>query len=257
MGRNPWEDMDPDVLAMRGGGGSGMSWGKIFIGLIVIGVLTFFAAYYIPLFRAHDTLTAEHRRISDRAQALDQKLGQTNTALQAAQAKLRTLEAEQSQRESGTLQATARTDSVRAALGTAFERYSRKGSLAVGAEGDRVIVALADALVFAPRKLDVSNQGRSILCEFAKASGGRAIEVRAFDSGEPPAAPLATKYPTAWSLRNARAAGIAEVLTEKCGVQASKLLAAGAGSVQSASTLGAKLPAERVELSLLVDGRTP
>lgn len=234
-----------------------MSWGKVFVGLIVIGVVTFFAAYYIPLFRAHDTLTAEHRRIADKAQSLDQRLGQTNAALAAAQTKLRALEAEQSQRESGSAQASARTDSVRTALGTALERYSRKGALMVGAEGERVIVATSDAALFAPRKLDVSNQGRSILCEIAKAAGGRALEVRAFDSGEPPGEPLAAKFPSAWSLRSARAAGVAEVLAEKCGVEASKLTASGVGSLQAASPLGAKLSPDRVELAIVMDGRAP
>ena len=245
MGRNAWAEMDPDLASMKRTGG--ISWSKVLIGLIVIGVVTFIAAYYVPLYRAHSTLTREHQRISEKAQTLDTGLVQAQRSLQAVEAKLKTLEDEQSERETGSAKSAAQADGVQAALASALERYAKRGGLVVGKDGSDVVVAVADALLFAPKKLDVSGQGRSLLCDVAKASGANLLVVQAFDSGEPPEAPLSTKFPTAWSLRSARAASIAEALADKCGVKPARLAAAGLGAVRP-SSIGAKLPPDHVEL---------
>lgn len=245
MGRNAWAEMDPDIASMKRSGG--ISWSKVLIGLIVIGVVTFIAAYYVPLYRAHSTLTREHQRISEKAQALDTGLVQAQRSLQAVEAKLKTLEDERSERETGSAKSAAQVDNVHAALTNALDRHAKRGGLMVGKDGADVVVAIDDALLFAPKKVDVSGQGRALLCEVAKAGGSNLLIVQAFDSGEPPEAPLATKFPTAWSLRSARAASIAEALGDKCGVKPARLAAAGVGAVRP-SSVGAKLPPSHIEV---------
>lgn len=245
MGRNAWAEMDPDLASMKRSGGIG--WGKVLAGLGAIAAITFVGAYYVPLYRAHGTLSREHQRISEKAQALDQSLVQAQRTLQAAETKLKGMESEQSARESGSAKSTARAENVLAALNTALERHAARGKLLVGKDGDDVVVAIADSLVFSPKKLDVSAQGRGLLCDVAKASAGNLLVVQAFDAGDTPAAPLAAKYPTAWSLRSARAASVAEALADKCGVKPARLAAAGVGAPHPNST-GAKLLPDYIEL---------
>jgi flagellar motor protein MotB len=246
MGRNPWDEIDPDLARMKGSSG-GMSWGKVFVGLIVIAVVTLFGAYYVPLHRAHATLSREHQKISDKAQSLDQQLVSAQRSMQSMESKLKGLESEQDARASGSAKSAAEADGVRSTLATALDRHVKKGGVAVGKEGSDVVVALADTLLFAPKKLDVSGGGRALLCEIAKSSGSTsALIVRALDAGEAPAEPLAAKFPTVWALRSARAASIAETLADKCGVKPARLSASAAGG--RPSNTASTLPPEHIEV---------
>jgi chemotaxis protein MotB len=245
MGRNPWDEIDPDLARMKGSSG-GMSWGKVFVGLIVIAVVTLFGAYYVPLYRAHATLSREHRKISDKAQALDQQVVLAQRSLQSMETKLKSLESEHDARESGSARSAALADGVRNTLAAALDRYTKKGGVAVGKEAGDVVVAVSDSVLFAPKKVDVSGAGRALLCELAKGSGASFLVVRAFDAGEPPAEPLAAKFPSAWALRAARAASVAETLSEKCGVKPARLVASGVGG--RASNIASTLPPEHIEV---------
>jgi flagellar motor protein MotB len=161
--------------------------------------------------------------------------------------KLKSLESEHDARESGSAKSAALADSVRGALATALDRYTKKGGVALGKEAGDVVVAVSDNMLFTPKKVDVSGSGRALLCELAKGSGSSStLVVRAFDAGEPPAEPLAAKFPTAWSLRAARAASVAETLADKCGVKPARLVASGVGG--RASNTASTLPPEHIEV---------
>lgn len=239
MGRNPWQDMDPDEVGMMGRRASGMSFGKVFTGLIAIGVLTFVGAYYVPLYRAHTTLTHEHERISGRVRELEQQLASAQTSIKGLETKLSGLAEQQGASGAG-------LDGVQATLSQSLDRYVKRGGVVVGKEGNEVVIALSDSQVFYPKKVDVSAMGRLLLCDIAKSSGASLLSVRAFDSGAEPGPPLSSKFSTAWALRSARAASIAETLAEKCGVKPARLVASGVGS--TAGTTGSSLPPEHIEV---------
>lgn len=224
-----------------------MNWGKVLVGLVVIAIGTFVAAYYVPLYRAHDTLSQEHRRVTDKIQALGQSLAQAQQSVSSLESKLRALESERQEREAGNSRTAAEVERLQAALSSSLDRYTKRGGVSLARDGNQVVVAIADTAVFAPRKLDVTSQGRALLCDVAKGVGSGTLDVRAFDSGEEPEPALAAKFPNVWALRAARAASLAEVLAGKCGVQPARLVASGVGDTRPSSS-GTKMPVERIEI---------
>ncbi|HYO97168.1 MAG TPA: hypothetical protein VER33_21810 [Polyangiaceae bacterium] len=239
--------------SMRPSGGN--RWGRIALLLVVVASVTFVAAYYVPLVRAHADLTAEHRRAADKVQSAEREVTSARTELKASRDKLATLEAERQAQEAGKGQATSATpstekrDATRAQLTALLEKHLKKGVAAVALQDGQLVVALADALVFAPRKLDVTPAGRALLCQLAKANDG-ALRVVGTDNGQKPPPGLAQKYPSAWVLRAARAGSVAEALENKCSVPAARLSAAGSATA-SAKLGGAKPPAQHLELQFL------
>ncbi|HEY8944021.1 MAG TPA: hypothetical protein VIM73_07160 [Polyangiaceae bacterium] len=247
MGRNAWEDIDPEIAAMKSSmrPRGGMSWGRVLVGLIAIGIVTFVGAYYVPLYRAHTTLSREHERIAEKAKTLEARQVEARTAIAGLETKLRALEEERSARESGNARAAADAEKFRSELSGAIARFVKRGGFAVGVVDGHAVAGLAVPLVFLPRKLDVSNSGTGILCELAKAGGSRAMIVRVHGSEEP-SGPLARTFPSAGALRAGRAASVVSTLVTKCGVQEGRLTAAGAGAPGAPSLTG--VPADRVEI---------
>ena len=95
------------------------------------------------------------------------------------------------------------------------------------------MVALSDALVFAPRKLEVTPEGRQLLCEIQKASAGRRLAVTAIVDPKANIPQLKAKYPGLWELTAARVASVAEELESKCGAPRARLRTSSAGPAAS------------------------
>lgn len=226
-----------------------MGWGRILVGLIVIGVITFVGAYYVPLYRAHTTLSLEHGKVSGKVLELEKSLTETRSTASALDTKLAALQTLQNERDSGKAEDAAEVERLHSELTDRLGRHAKKGGLSVGKDGSRVVVAITDTLVFSPRKLDVSPPGRLLLCELARASGTSRFRVRALGSEDRPSPPLSQKYTTAWSLAAARAASVAEILSSKCGVKSERLLASAAPGARP-SPAGSKLGSEQIEIEL-------
>ena len=234
---------------------SGNRWGRIALLLVIVASVTFVAAYYVPLLRAHGDLTAEHRRVADKVQSAEREVTSARTELQASREKLAAVEAERQAQEAGKGRSTGKTQSTekleaaRAQASTLLEKHVKKGLAAVTLHDGQLLVALADALVFAPRKLDVTPAGRALLCQLAKANEAP-LRVVGTDNGQKPPPGLAQRYPNAWVLRGARAGSVAEVLENKCSVPAARLSAASSATA-IAKLGGAKPPAQHLELQFL------
>ena len=67
-----WQD-DPDLAAMRPRRGS-TPWGRILVGILIVGCGTFGLAYYLPLNRAHHALTDDHARLRQKLEGIQQTL---------------------------------------------------------------------------------------------------------------------------------------------------------------------------------------
>ncbi|MFZ5894287.1 MAG: hypothetical protein ACOY0T_24715 [Myxococcota bacterium] len=245
MARNPWED-DPDLQAFAGRRSGGMPWGRVFVGLIVVTGLTFLGAYYLPLFRAHDTLAAEHQRAVDQTRTLERSLADTKSELQKAAARRDELEAERQKRESGSASAASQLEGTRSELAGKLDKFIKKNLADVSVKNGVVTVSLADAVVLAPKKLEVGAGGKQILCDIAKAAGSRALWIHALDGGAEPDPALAAKYSGAWAVRSARAASLADALETKCHVPPTRLQALASARATAAD----KLPPQHFELEL-------
>jgi chemotaxis protein MotB len=221
-------------------------------GVLLVGVATFAGAYYLPLFRAHDTLTAEHRRVVDQAQSLERSLNETKGQLKTVTARKEELEAEQKKRESSAADSSSQLEGLKADLASRVDRVAKKGLAQVALADGGVLVAVADAALFAPHKLELSGPGKQLLCDLGKAAGKRQLTVRAVDSDETQDAALTQKYPSAWALRSARAAAVAEALESKCAVSGPQLSVStlGGSAAGSSALSGSKLPKTHLELSL-------
>jgi flagellar motor protein MotB len=246
MAKNPWND-DPDLAAMRPKRGA-MPWGRVFIGILVVACGTFALAYYLPLHRAHRSLTDDHTRLRGQLESASSSLKQAQSDLKAAEAKRDELEADRDKRESALKGKSAEAQTLKSSLANSLDKFSKKKLALVGADEAGVRVALSTGLLFGAGKLDVSASGQIALCEIAKASGSRPLRVIGIASDVPAA--LKTKFATPWVYASAAAASAAEALESKCSVAPSRLTSERPGATRPpGSTFGGDMPpAARIEI---------
>jgi chemotaxis protein MotB len=247
MARLPaWaEDPEQNAFAARAPSAGGSRFKRVFVGLAVVGIATFVAAYYLPLYRAHETLTTEQRALSQKLEGLEVELGKTRRELENVTREKSELTAERDERERAAKAEVEKVSSLKRDLEAKLEKFTAKGSVALTLAGERVIVAVPEAAAFLPAKSDVSPRGKVLLCEIAKAASGRALEVGAV-SGEAPAT-----FDSNWAFTAGRAAAAVATLESKCGVSAQKLSAKGYGAESSPEAMRefVKLP-NRLEIAV-------
>ena len=253
MAKDPWAD-DPDMKAMRSSmrpqRGS-TPWAGLLVGVALVACGTFIFAYYVPLYRAHQTLASSHGRIMQQIKGLEDTLTQAQATLKSETAKRETLESEKRQRESATKTAAGELDSVKGALAQKLSGPISKKQGAVALDGDRLVVTLASGALFSAGKVEVSGPGKGALCEIGKAAGSRPVRVEATtdESGVP--ALLKPKYPDDFSVSAAAAASVANTLEEKCGLKAVQLVASGYSNKPARKALeGTKIGGLRVEIEI-------
>lgn len=254
MGKAPW-DADPDIVAMTSAaraGGSGRL-GKLLAWVLGIVALTVLLAFYLPLSGAHELLLAEHATLNGKAKELERSVLQANTALRAAEAQRDELDAREKQKQAQAAADKQQAAAARSQLAAVLPKSTKKAAAALGTSPDAVVVALPDALVFAPRKLDVTPAGAALLCEIQKAAGARPLTVSAAADAKAMIPQLKADYPGAWQLGAARAASVAEVLETKCGVPRSRLGVATQASSKVAFE-GERPPAGHVALEIALGG---
>jgi chemotaxis protein MotB len=235
MARNPWAT-DPDIEAMRrstrGQRGSA-PWAGLLVGVALVGCGTFIFAYYVPLYRAHQTLNTSHTRIMQQMKTLEDTLTQAQASLKSEIAKRQTLEAEKRQSEGSGKTPAGDLAAIRTALTQKLEGPIGKKQAAVAVEGDRVVVVLGSGALFSTGKVDVSGSGKTLLCDIGKAAGARPMKVESATDEDGVPAMLKPKYSNAWSFSTAAAASVASTLEEKCSVPGTKLTASGFGKTKA------------------------
>ncbi|WP_437571667.1 hypothetical protein [Sorangium sp. So ce542] len=250
-----------EVGASNSAGSSGFRrWVRLVPALLLVASATFVAAYYVPLRRAHLLLIEEQRRSNQRGKDLEQTLSQVRGELQQTTAQVEKLEAERRQTEDAKKSGLARVEQLKTELAGKLDKQIKKGTAAVAVADGQALVALPETAVFLAHKLDVSPQGRALLCHVAgavAAIGQAPIRVGAV-SGPPDLESPALKsgYPTPWALSAARAASVAQTLQDACSLPGARLSAVGHAEHDPAgAALGeSKLPAGRVEISIALPG---
>jgi chemotaxis protein MotB len=111
------------------------------------------------------------------------------------------------------------------------ERAARAGlsdQIMVSRVEDRIIIRLADNLVFPSASADIRQEAKPLLAIVAAAVNQTVNEIRV--EGHTDNIPLATdKYPSNWELSSARATAVLRYLTEDLGVSPDRTFAAGYG----------------------------
>jgi len=249
-----WEDLVEADLGPYGKP-RGARWGRVFFGLILVASATFVAAYYLPLYRAHQKLGQQYRELGQRAQTLSDSVNRAQLELKTATEQRDQLQAEHDQRDSAKKADADRLERVRAALSAKLDKVVKKGSAALLVNGGTLLVAFDSASLFQPQKLDFSPAGRALLCDVVKSGEPLSLAVRDSLGEESTEASALTKlYPTPWALSAARAAAVAQALEGDCSFPAAQISATGSGKHDpwAAQLASAKLPADRLEIELKV-----
>src|SRR5262245_43767449 len=150
MARNPWAD-DPDMKVMRGSMRSqrgSAPWAGVLVGVLVVACGTFIFAFYLPLYRAHQSAVSSYDRIMRQVKNLEDTLTQAQATLKSEIAKRETLEAEKRQREGASKSSAGELESVRATLAQKLEGAISKKQAGVALDGDRLVVALGSNALF-------------------------------------------------------------------------------------------------------------
>jgi chemotaxis protein MotB len=244
-----WEDAaDLGPYAKRGG----TSWGRVFVLVLVVGIGTFVAAYYLPLYRSQQKLSEQYRDLSQKAQTLTDTAAKAQADLKSVTSERDQLQAEHDQRESAKKSETDQLERLRSDLSAKLDKLVKKGSAAVTTNAGSVLVGLDDAALFMPQKLDLSPAGKALLCDVAKNAQSLSIRVSgsmAEGATVPPA--LEASYGSAWGVSAARAAAVTTSLEDKCTFPAAQLTAVSNGKQDPFQVQLASLKApERVTLEL-------
>jgi flagellar motor protein MotB len=249
-----WQD-DPDLAAMRPRRGS-TPWGRIFMGVMLVGCGTFGLAYYLPLYRAHHALSDDHAKLREKLEGVEQSLQKAESELKTVTSKRDELQASAQEAEAKVTAHTSDLGSLKDALASAVEKPLKKKAAAVGADATGARVALAASTLFTTGKTDVSAGGTALLCAVAKAAGSRALHVTAVATDADVPALLKPKYASAWGYTSAAAAEVASTLHEKCSVPGAKLYAeATDGSRPAAAVFSGNAPSPRIEILVANDAK--
>jgi len=250
MGKNPFEEMDMGA-SMRPAAGP-LSWGRVLTGVLVVGCATFAFAYYLPLQRAHETLTRSFSQLQSQVDTANRGMKEAQAQAQESSEAKQALEGQLSELKQLDKARVEASRSSTTTLEAKLQKAIAKNQAAVGSAEGQAVASLALAYLLSPGKLDVSAQGKEALCSAAGAANKKTIRVLAVADKKSIPAPLAAKLKTPLDYSSAVAALVAQTLLDKCSVEPAHVSATGFAAEPSASAKleGKKLTGARVELWL-------
>jgi hypothetical protein len=255
MGKNAFEEMDPDLKAMRASmrpSAGSVRWSRVLTGMLVIACLTFAFAFYMPLARSHEALIKQFSLLQTQIEA-------ANRSVQEARAQATELreskQALEERLEQPKQLEKARADAsvaLKSSLETKLTKPISKEQVAIGIAEGQPVVMLTLNYVLSRGKLELSADGKAALCGVASADSKKGIRVLAIADKKSIPPTLATKLKTPLEYGGAVAALAAQALLDKCSVEASRLRGASFSSDLAASPAvdGKKLASARLELWL-------
>ncbi|HEY6725065.1 MAG TPA: hypothetical protein VI197_13605 [Polyangiaceae bacterium] len=253
MGKNPWEDPDPEVAALRASmrAKSPTRWGRLVVGLLIVGGATFIAGFYIPLLRAHDKLRDEFQALSERRRVLDEGLANKERELKKLESEKADLQAKVDERAQADEAKQAELEKLRVAVSGKIRAFEGKRLAASSIAGERVRISLANRLVFSPNSVNLTKQAGSVLCDIAGAvDKGAQLRVVSVTSAEEASSVLAAKFGSRRELSAARAAVVADQLEQACGVAGARIEPIGWLEGGDSKVWGVGLPATAIEFAL-------
>jgi len=255
MSKNPFEDMDPDVQAMRASmraSGGPTRWGRILTAVLVVACLTFGFAYHLPLQQAHSALAGRFSELQAQVGTAQRALEESKARAKELSDKQQTLQSQSDQAKQSEKERSDASQTIKATLQAKLDKPLAKEQAALGVAGSQAMAALSLSYVLSAGKLEVSPLGKAALCSVASAAGDRTIRVVAIADKKsiPPALALKLKTPLQYSVAVAEA--VTTTLLEKCGAAPARTSATGVAAEPAARPQldGKKLNGARVELWL-------
>jgi len=253
MGKNPWEQDDPDVQAFAGMRPQRrFPWKRVLLGAGVVALVTFVLGFYVPLIRAHEDLVRKFVNLGEKAHALGESAQKLDTELKRVTENRDELLTEKQTDEAEVKKQAVAADALKDKLSASMTNYLKGDRGAVSTDGGEVLVAFADGTMFVTGQATVSRLGRGALCELAKQAEGVTFEVAGVWSKNERIPPLlARNYDDAWAVSAALSASAVQTLKKNCSVAESRLKAVGLGEAVDKSTmLGVPPPGLLIRLTL-------
>lgn len=247
MGKNPFDEMDRGLQAS----GGSTRWGRILTALLVVACLTFGFAFYLPLVRAHETLTKHFTEVQTRVDSANKSATEARADVKELQEKQQELEAKLKQAEEAKQPNAGSSSSSKSALEAKLQKPLAKEQAALGSAEGHTIASLSLGYALTKGKLAISPDGQAALCGVASTSSKRPLRVLAIADKKsiPPA--LAAKLKSPLDYSGAVAALVVETLRDKCKVDPTYLSATGFPAEPAAPQVdGKRLSGARVELWL-------
>ena len=236
MARNPWEDSDPDLAAFAGKSRRNLSILKAWPQLLGVAGLTFVFGYYVPMHRAHESLTKQHAVAAQSMAQLSGNLDETRSKLDKTEEERRALAARMDEVDAQRSSEAGRLDSLKQSLESGLAKAIRTSAVRLESSERAVAVALDAKDVFAAGKPDVTPKAKNLLCDVARAAGDRKLHL-AVSADEAPPAASRRFVRDARAYAGIRASSVADVLEKTCRVPSSRLETVGA--LSSAAGKGA------------------
>lgn len=229
MSAEKWDESDADLAALVGRPRKKVSIKQIAPQLIAIAGITFALGYYVPMHRAHGTLTDQHATEQERVRHLSQSLEQAQSELRQTTEQRQVLSARVEAADEERKRKADRLTSLQEQLSSSLAKPVKAGAIQVSAGDQSVTVSIDAKQIFVAGKLDVDPKGKDLLCDVARGAGSNTLEIRAAAGEKELApAPLRRTLSGPWSLGAAKAAAVVDALASGCRVPASRIVSAGA-----------------------------
>src|SRR5450432_2962182 len=150
-----WEDAADSDLGPYGKS-SGTRWGRVLLGIVLVASATFVAAYYLPLYRAQQKLSAQYRDLNQRSLGLADATSKFQADLKGVTLERDQLRADRDRRDSGKQAERQKMEGLRADLSSKLDKFVKKGWVSLSVSGGSLWIALDDTLLFVPQQLDLN-----------------------------------------------------------------------------------------------------
>lgn len=220
MAKKDWEKLaegDDFSSAVGVSPNRGRGW-KVFSGLLVVATAAFVAAYYVPLYRAHDKLREEYRVATSQASTFRQQLNDAVGTLNQATEERDKLRSEVRQQSKQTDDLTQRAERIERSLQPALKKFSGKGKLSIERDKEKLKVALWAPGFTNATSADLSDFGKKATCAVASALKTSSAHVSVVGLGIDPA-----KADSPWQLAASRAGSTAQQLGKGCGLNSGQI----------------------------------
>jgi hypothetical protein len=218
MGRKDWERMDSINELASISGNRGRGW-RIFSGVLLAGLATLAAAYYLPLHRAHAALIVKFRNLSQEATTQRKQLTDTISTLKQVADERDALSAQSRKKQEANASIASQLDSLERELKTQLKKYIGPHKLQLERQKEKLTFTLDSPAMVASTGGTLTEAGKSAICIIG--AGAKAANLATLVRAV--AVTPANKPGPDWLNPALRAGNASQQLVAKCGLEASTI----------------------------------
>lgn len=250
--------MPPPPHATAAKRSSGVAWlAWVLLLLVIGGAVAFYLLRYRPLESQQQALMAAHNERGAENQKLTSELGKLRSAEADLKQKNAELQDELQKAIAEKKAALAELEKARGELSSDLESEIEAGDVHIEKREGRLVVGVADEILFATGEAEVSEKGKKLLDQIAGTLSrlkDHIIQVGGHTDDAPIVSPeVQKKYPSNWELSAARATNVVRYL-QSTGIAGNRLVAAGFAQFRpnmKGTSEAARKKNRRIEIMLL------